>query len=67
MDDFWPELAELGLEDPESDEDFDDEAGFDSEEDDLDSEEDDEDEDDESPEPLPAVAPDVEPARLSVR
>lgn len=59
MDDFWPEPAALGLDDPESDEGFVVEAGFDSEEE--------EEEDPESPEPLPAATLDAEPDRLSVR
>jgi hypothetical protein len=59
VDDFWPEVAALGLEDPESDEDFVGEAGFDSEEE--------EEEDPESPEPLPAATLDADPDRLSVR
>lgn len=59
MDDFWLGVAALDLADPESDDDFADEAGFDSE--------DEEDEEPESPEALAPLVPDVEPARLSVR
>jgi hypothetical protein len=56
VDDFWPELAGLGLEDPESDEDEDFvDAGFDSEA-----------EEPESEPPLAGTVA-VEPDRLSVR
>jgi hypothetical protein len=61
VDDFWVEPAALGLAEPESDDVFVVDAGFDSDEDEEDDDE------PESPEPPSVVAALDAPARLSVR